>query len=73
MKKIKFKLEIEKSFEGSYPLEEVLDWFEMTEEEWNALTQEQQENLMHDFCEDVVCDIDSEDYHSMSYNIKIIK
>lgn len=71
MKKIKFEVKIEKSYEGSYPLEEVLDWLGMTEEEWNALTKEQQESFMYDYCEDEIYDIDSNKYDGMDYCIEI--
>lgn len=71
MKKIRFELKIEKSYEGSCPLEELLEWLGMTEEEWNALTKEQQESLMYDYYEDELYDIDSNKYDSMDYCIEI--
>lgn len=71
MKEIKFELTIEKVYEGSCPLDELLDWLEMTEEEWNALSKEQQESFMHDYYEDIVCDIDYNGCDSMGYNIEI--
>jgi len=71
MKKIRFELKIEKSYKGSYPLEEVLECFGLTEEEWNGLDQEQQESLICDYLEDEINDIDTYHYHSMDYHIKI--
>lgn len=73
MKKIKIELIIEKSSEGSCDLEELLEWLEMTEEKWNALTKEQQESLMYDYYEDIVCDIDRDGYDNMDYRINILE
>lgn len=71
MKKIKFELRIEKCYEGSCSLEDLLDWFSMTEEEWNALTQEEQEEKMLEYYEDEIYDIDRKAYDDMDYCINI--
>ena len=73
MKEIKIELVIEKSCEGSCVLEELLEWVGMTEEKWNTLTKEQQESLMYDYYEDIVCDIDRNGYDNMNYHINIIE
>ena len=54
-------------------LEELLEWLGITEEKWNALTKEQQESLMYDYYEDIVCDIDRDGYDSMDYRINILE
>ena len=71
MKKIKFELKIEKSYEGSCPLEELLDWLGMTEEEWNALTKEEQEEKMLEYYEDEIYDIDRHKCDYTEYCIEI--
>ena len=73
MNRIKIELRIEKSYTGSYSLEEVLECVGLTEEEWNGLDQEQQENLMCGYLEDEINDIDTYNYHSMDYRVKIME
>ena len=73
MKKIKIELVIEKSYEGSCSLEDLLDWLDMTEEEWNALAQEEQEEKMLEYYEDEIYDIDRNRYDYMDYHIHIME
>lgn len=72
MKEIKFELKIEKSYEGSCPLEDLLNWLGITEEKWNSFTTLAQESIIRCYYEGVVHNIDR-NCDNMNYYIEIKK
>lgn len=70
MKKIKFEMKFETTYKGQVSLDDLLDYADITEAEWDALTTDEKENLMCNYYEDEFFDMMTS-YDTMDYCLKI--
>ena len=70
MKKIKFEMKFETTYKGHCNLEDLLEYANITEAEWDALTEEEKENLMCNYYDDEIFDMMTS-YDTMDYCLKI--
>lgn len=68
--KVRFK-EV-RIMEGNIDLEDVCEFFNITQEQWDAHSPAKQEELLNIYCEDYICDVlDNPD--SLEYKVEIIE